>query len=112
MIYSSEQHFAVAKLIRRNAANGVEASPARAVRVSNTFLVCARLAPEYRGGISLAGFQWSCVTPDWTVIEKRIDRLATSLATAGPQLFGPNGGRACIERPPIKPSRPSSGPHR
>lgn len=76
MAYSSEQHLAVAKLIRNNAANGRGAPSDRAIRVSNTFLVSARLAAKDRGGISLAGFQWSCMRPDWTVIEKQIERLA------------------------------------
>jgi hypothetical protein len=76
MSHSTEQHLAVAKLIRENAANGRGAHFERAVRVSNTFLICARLAGKDQGGISLAGFEWASVTPDWSLIDNQIARLA------------------------------------
>jgi hypothetical protein len=75
MLFSTEQHLAAAKLIRRNGAIGDRTDCERFVRMSNTLMVCARLAAKDRGGIRLAGFEWSSVTPDWSVIEKQIGGL-------------------------------------
>lgn len=74
----------MAKLIRLNAGNSIGAHFERAVRASNTFLVCARLAADDRGGISLAGFQWSSLTPDRSVIDNEIAALAPIKVTSPP----------------------------
>ena len=75
MLFSTEQHLAAAKLIRRNGANASSAKREHFVRMSNNFIVCARLAARDRGGISLEGFDWSSVYPDWDAIETQIKQL-------------------------------------
>lgn len=75
MPFSAEQHLAAAKLIRRNGANTSSADRERFVRMSNTFIVCFRLAARDRGGISLEGSDWSSRDPNWAVIEKQVELL-------------------------------------
>lgn len=85
MLYSTEQHLAVAKLIRRNAKGRTDSD--RFVSMSNSFVVCARLAAKDRGGIRLTAFEWSSVAPDWSAIEQQIAKL----------------GPVNIESPPLAP---------
>ena len=53
------------------------------VRKSNSLVVCVRLAAKDRGGVSLDGFDWSSLTPDWSVVDEQVRRLAP------PQIVGP-----------------------
>jgi len=66
---SSEQHLALAKLVRRKEEDVSCPEQEQWIRKSNSFLVCATIAAQDRGGISLEGFAWEALTPDWSLID-------------------------------------------
>lgn len=71
----SEQHLAVAKMLRKTAAGAPALEQEKWIRKSNSFLACAQLAAQERGGISLEGFAWEALTPDWSLIDEQISHL-------------------------------------
>ena len=75
MLFLAEQHLAAAKLVRRNGADRAETDREQFIRVSNSFVVCVRLAAKHRGGICLDNFDWSSLTPDWSVVDEQVYRL-------------------------------------
>jgi hypothetical protein len=76
MQFLAEHHLVAAKLVRENGARRTGAERELFIRKSNSFVVCARLAAQDRGGICLGTFDWSSPTPDWRAIEEQILRLA------------------------------------
>jgi hypothetical protein len=76
MNFLAEQHLIAAKLVRDNGARRTGAERELFIKKSNTFVVCARLAAQDRGGICLDEFAWSSIAPDWSLIEDQILRLA------------------------------------
>jgi hypothetical protein len=76
MQFLAEQHLAVAKLLRRKGVNRTGEDRERFVRMSNSFVICARLSATNRGGICLASFDWLSLNPDWTSIEQQLIRLS------------------------------------
>ena len=76
MQFLAEQHLVAAKLVRQNGARRSGAERELFIEKSNTFVVCARLAAQDRGGICLGNFNWRSLYPDWSVIEEQILRLA------------------------------------
>ena len=76
MQFLAEQHLVAAKLVRKNGARRIGAEREQFIRKSNSFVVCVRLSAKHRGGINLDNFDWSSLTPDWSVIETQIRRLA------------------------------------
>jgi IrrE N-terminal-like domain len=72
---SAEQHVSVAKFVRDNARALAEPARRRAIQISNSFLTCAVLSAKDRGGISLLGFEFEALTPDWTSIDTQIVSL-------------------------------------
>ena len=84
MQFLAEQHLAAAKMVRANGAHLTGACRERFIKSSNSFVVCARLAAQDRGGISLAGFEWDSINPDWNVVDEQIQRLEL------PQINGPS----------------------
>jgi hypothetical protein len=87
VLFLSEQHLAAAKLVRTKGQKRDGADRVRFVRMSNSLVVCARLAARNRGGLRLDGFDWYSLAPDWSAIEEQIVRLSP-----------PN-----IESPPLAP---------
>ena len=83
MPFLSEQHLAAAKLVRKNGATRAGADRELFIEKSNNFVVCVRLAAKDRGDICLKRFDWSSLTPDWSVIEQQICKLAP------PHILGP-----------------------
>jgi hypothetical protein len=65
-----------AKLVRRNGATRTRAERELFIRKSNSFVVCVRLIAKDRGGICLDNFDWWSLTPDWSVVDEQIRRLA------------------------------------
>ena len=81
---SSEQHLALAKLVRRKG-EGVSCPEQETwIRKSNSFLACAQLAAQDRGGISLEGFAWEALTPDWSLIDGQMNQLRLPQVGAPP----------------------------
>jgi hypothetical protein len=76
MAFLAEQHLVAAKLVRENGARRSGAERELYIKKSNSFVACVRLAAKDRGGICLDSFEWSSLTPDWSLIEKQILRLA------------------------------------
>jgi hypothetical protein len=76
MAFLAEQHLVAAKLVRRNGATRAGAERELFIRKSNSFVVCVRLMAKERGGICLENFDWCSLTPDWSVIDEQIRRLA------------------------------------
>jgi hypothetical protein len=76
MQFLAEQHLAVARLLRQNGRNGSGEDRERFVRMSNSFVICARLSAANRGGICLASFDWLSLNPDWTSVEQQLIRLS------------------------------------
>jgi hypothetical protein len=76
MQFLAEQHLVAAKLVRENGAarSGAEREPF--IRKSNSFVLCVRLMAEDRGGICLDTFDWWSLTPDWSVVDEQVRRLA------------------------------------
>jgi hypothetical protein len=71
----SEQHLALAKLLRNKAAAVPYPEQEKWIRKSNSLLACAELAAQDRGGISLEGFAWEAITPDWSLIDRQMSHL-------------------------------------
>ena len=76
MPFHAEQHLFAAKLVRINGATRAGADLEKFVKLSNSFVVCARLAAKSRGGINLDRFDWKALSPDWSVVDQQIRRLA------------------------------------
>jgi hypothetical protein len=76
MQFLAEQHLAVARLLRQKGRNRCGEDRERFVRMSNTFVICARLSAANRGGICLASFDWLSPNPDWTSVEQQLIRLS------------------------------------
>ena len=83
MLFLAEQHLVTAKLVRKNVATCAGADLEKFINMSNSFVVCARLAAKSRGGIDLNGFDWKALCPDWSVVDQQICRLAS------PHIDGP-----------------------
>lgn len=58
MLFLAEQHLVAAKLVRKNGATRAGADLEKFIKMSNSFVVCARLAAKSRGGINLDRFDW------------------------------------------------------
>jgi hypothetical protein len=71
----SEQHLALAKILRKKAAEAPPPEQEQWIRKSNSFLACTQLAAQDRGGISLEGFAWEALTPDWSLIDGQMGQL-------------------------------------
>jgi hypothetical protein len=80
----SEQHLALAKLLRNRAADVPHPEQETWIRKSNSFVACAQLAAQDRGGISLEGFAWEALTPDWSLIDRQVSRLPLPHVDAPP----------------------------
>ena len=76
MPFLAEQHLVAAKLVRRNGATRTGAERELFIRKSNSFVVCVRLKAKDRGGICLDNFDWWSLTPDWSLVDEQIRRLA------------------------------------
>src|SRR4051794_10332908 len=76
VLFATEQHLVMAKLLRRNADVGSPLLRKRRIEMSNSFLVCARLAAVQRGGICLNAVEWFSVDPGWSTIDHQVQRLA------------------------------------
>jgi hypothetical protein len=72
---SSEQHLALAKSVRQKGEGVPCPEQEQWIRKSNSFLACAQLAARDRGGVSLEGFAWEALTPDWSLIDRQVSRL-------------------------------------
>lgn len=81
----TEQHFAAAKTVRKNAEFRHASERALFIQKPNTLVVCARLAAQHRGGISLHNFDWESLWPNWAEIERQI-RLLAPYSTESPPL--------------------------
>jgi hypothetical protein len=79
----SEQHLALAKILRKKAADAPSPELEEWIRKSNSFLACAQLAAQDRGGISLEGFAWEALTPVWSFIDEQMSQLSP------PRIDGP-----------------------
>jgi hypothetical protein len=79
MAFLAEQHLVAAKLVRKKGAARAGAERELFIRKSNSFVVCVRLMAKDRGGICLDNFDWWSVTPDWSVVDEQIRRLAPPL---------------------------------
>lgn len=73
----------MARLLRRKADVGSPLLWKSRIEMSNSFLVCARLAAIHRGGICLNAAEWFSVDPGWSAIDHQVQRLAP------PDLEGP-----------------------
>jgi len=71
----SEQHLTLAKFFRKRAADAPSPEREEWIRKSNSFLACAQLAALDRGGLSLEGFAWEALTPDWSLIDGQLGQL-------------------------------------
>jgi hypothetical protein len=71
----SEQHLALAKLLRNRAAGVPHPEQETWIRKSNSFVACAQLAARDRGGISLEGFAREALTPVWSFIDEQMSQL-------------------------------------
>ena len=80
----AEQHLAVAKLVRSKAGKCGVAERERYLTKSNSFVVCVRLSAADRGGISLEGFNWKSLTPDWDILDEQIARLTPPAVESPP----------------------------
>jgi hypothetical protein len=76
MQFLAEQHLVAAKLVRENGARRSGAERELFIQKSNSFVVAMRLMVNDRGGVCLDNFDWSSATPDWSVIEEQVLRLA------------------------------------
>jgi hypothetical protein len=75
MQFFAEQHLASAKMVRAKGLHLKGAERERAIKSSNSLVVCARLSARDRGGISLDGFEWNSVSPDWNAVDEQIQGL-------------------------------------
>ena len=76
MQFLAEQHVVAAKLVRENGARFTGIERELFIKKSNSFVAYARLSAKDRGGIHLENFDWSSLTPDWSVVDEEINRLA------------------------------------
>ena len=76
MAFLAEQHLVAAKLVRRNGATRTGAERELFIRKSNSLVVCVRLMAKDRGGICLDTFDWWSLTPDWSLVDEQVRRLA------------------------------------
>jgi hypothetical protein len=76
MQFLAEQHLAAAKLVRKNGARRTGTERELFIKKSNSFVACVSLMAKDRGGVCLASFDWWSLTPDWSVIEEQVLRLA------------------------------------
>ena len=76
MQFLTEQHLVAAKLVREHGARRTGVERELFIKKSNSFVACAHFSAKNRGGIHLEGFAWSSLSPDWSVIETQIRRLA------------------------------------
>ena len=79
MQYTAELHIAMAKQLREKAKSLIEPTRGHAIKQSNGFLACAVLAAKDRARISTREFDFDALTPDWTLINSQIARLAPIL---------------------------------
>jgi hypothetical protein len=86
MLFSTEQHFAAAKLVRAKASRLVGTDLNCTIKMSNALIICAQLAAAERGDICLTHFDWLSAEPDWQVIEDQITGLKP-LEMASPPLI-------------------------
>jgi hypothetical protein len=84
MQFLAEQHLVAAKLVRNNGAARTGAERELSIRKSNSCVVCVSLMAKERGGICLDNFDWWSLTPDWSVIDEQVLRLAP------PHIDGPS----------------------
>jgi len=84
MHFPAEQHLAVAKLLRQKGVNRTGEDRERFVRMSNSFVVCARLSAANQGGICLDNFDWFSIRPDWALVEQQIACLSPPLIASPP----------------------------
>jgi hypothetical protein len=80
----SEQHLALAKLVRNKGIDAPRSEQEQWIRKSNSFLVCAWMAARDRGDMSLEGFAWKALNPDWSFIDEQMSRLPP------PRIDGPS----------------------
>jgi hypothetical protein len=76
MLFLVEQHLVAAKLVRKNGAARIGAERELFIRKSNSCVVCVSLMAKDRGGICLNNFDWWSLTPDWSVVDEQVRRLA------------------------------------
>jgi hypothetical protein len=84
MQFLAEQHLVAAKLVRKDGAARAGAERELFIRKSNSCVVCARLMAKNRGGICLDNFDWSSLTPDSSIVDEQVRRLAP------PHIDGPS----------------------
>jgi hypothetical protein len=84
MQFPAEQHLAVAKLLRQKGVNRTGEDRERFVRMSNSFVICARLSAANQGGIRLDNFDWLSISPDWALVEQQIACLSPPLIASPP----------------------------
>jgi hypothetical protein len=84
MQFLAEQHLVAAKLVRKNGAARTGAERELFIRKSNSCVVCVSLTAKDRGGICLDNFDWWSLTPDWSVVDEQVRRLAP------PHIDGPS----------------------
>ena len=84
MQFIAEQHLVAAKLMRKNGVARTGAERELFIRKSNSCVVCVSLMAKDRGGICLDNFDWSSLTPDWSVVDEQVRRLAP------PRIDGPS----------------------
>jgi hypothetical protein len=84
MQFLAEQHLVAAKLVRKNGAARAGSERELFIRKSNSFVVCVCLTAKDRGGICLDNFDWWSLTPDWSVVDEQVLRLAP------PHIDGPS----------------------
>jgi hypothetical protein len=84
MQFIAEQHLVAAKLVRKNGAERTGAERELFIRKSNSCVVSMSLMAKDRGGICLHNFDWWSLTPDWSVLDEQVRRLAP------PHIDGPS----------------------
>jgi hypothetical protein len=100
MEFLAEQHLVAAKLLRESGARRTGAERELFIKKSNSFVMCARLCANNRGGIDLNDFNWSSLTPDWNVIEEQVRRLAPPHIDAPPLVpIERDMGTSIVRRP-------------
>jgi len=65
-----------AKLVKEHGARRTGVERELFIKKSNSFVACARLYAKNRGCIHLENLALSSLSPDWSVIETQIRRLA------------------------------------
>lgn len=72
MLPSAEEYLVAAQQIRINAASRTGAERELSIKKSNSCVVCVRRMAQDRGGVSLKGFEWRSLTPDWRRIQEKV----------------------------------------